>query len=278
MVSVHEFGHYAIGKLVGFKLIFLTSILGIKSYKKYYVKAHMNLSTGYTAMYKPIHLGKCTKKEIILFYLGGGFFNLLFVFLFMFFSYLVDFQIATLNYIILANLFILSVTYIPSDNNDMDKVKKIFKGDKKDLNNFNVQSLQADPNSSSEEIIQNTNYTSNELTNSIIELAKIELYSRNVKDIKKIRDMSFDYKNKELLWQLEFFQKIFEYIDTKTITVNMEKSFSNSVVYEYPILANIVQYIYKGDNRALEDARKNIYQVGAINKVRIIENFMNAIK
>ena len=32
-VSIHEFGHYITGRLIGFKLIFLTSILGIQTQK-----------------------------------------------------------------------------------------------------------------------------------------------------------------------------------------------------------------------------------------------------
>lgn len=278
MVSVHEFGHYVAGRLVGFKLIFLTSILGIQTQKKYYARAHMNLSTGYTAMYKPIRLGQCTKKEIIFFYLGGGGFNLLFILLFICISYVMDFQIATLNYVILANICILSVTYIPSGNNDMAKVIKIFKGDKEDLINFNIQSLQADSDSSSEEIINKTRYTDNELTNSIIDLAKIELYSRDEKNVKKIKNMHFDYNNSEMQWQLEFFQKIFEYSDTKIITPSMEKVFSNSVVDEYPVLSNIVNYIYTHDKKSVEGIKKNIYQIGANNKVKIVENFLQTIK
>ncbi|QUX20061.1 hypothetical protein RES5_011630 (plasmid) [Staphylococcus haemolyticus] len=277
-VSIHEFGHYITGRLIGFKLIFLTSILGIQTQKKYYAQAHMNLATGYTAMYKPVHLGQCTKREIIIFYLGGGGINLLFILLFTYISYLMNFQVTTLNYIILANICILSVTYIPSDNNDMAKVIKILKGDKEDLNNFNIQSLQADPDSSSEEIINKTSYTDNELTNSIIDLAKIELYSRDEKNIKNIKNMHFDYNNNEIQWQLEFFKKIFEYSDTKIITTNMEKVFSNSIVDEYPILSDIVKYIYTHDNKSIEGIKKNIYQIGANNKVKIIKNFLKTIK
>ena len=55
----------------------------------------------------------------------------------------------------------------------------------------------------------------------------------------------------------------------------MEKVFSNSIVDEYPILSDIVKYIYTHDNKSIEGIKKNIYQIGANNKVKIIKIFKN---
>lgn len=283
MIGLHEFGHYVMGRLLRFPFVYGASVCGMVTPYRWYPRAPMHLWGGSTLMYKPVHRGPVTNKEMVLYALGGGIANALALGVLVVLAYVFASPpgtFATLHYVLYANGLLLLLTWVPSGNNDMGIVVQTLRGDQTFTERFHVQSMHSDPAYSSEALIDTVHSPSDPTMKSFVDLAKIEVHARQQQSFFKIYERSFphEYPNGYLLWLLQFLQSVFQYLDTREVTPDMDHILSDSRADQYPVLEALKQYVYTQDPQWIETMDHFKFQMGPITNVTIINHIIRHIR
>ncbi|MFW6311510.1 MAG: site-2 protease family protein [Nanoarchaeota archaeon] len=100
-INIHEFGHFVLGKILGYKLISYRFSIFSWNNENGKMKFSIRINKGYSGLCAMLPPDKKLHKGIeILFYAGGIFFNLIFALIFLFLGSLMS------EYVIINNLFL----------------------------------------------------------------------------------------------------------------------------------------------------------------------------
>lgn len=154
-VAFHEMGHWFFGKLRGMEMSFLTTFFGMyKGGSDWKLNIPLYFSFGTCLMYKPVHKGVNTRKDLIWLMLGGGFFNIIASVILT--AIIIGFNIDNefLNYILTFNIVIWLATWFPVKGSDGHRALKLLRGNLEETKAFDALSHMYDPGVDAETILK----------------------------------------------------------------------------------------------------------------------------